>query len=376
LLYPEELMLDTLNAQLRDAVAHGDWRLVAAAALRFENLTAQAERRARGGAAAQPWWPGAAPATDQTFLVTGGAGFIGSHLVRRLLAQGHSVVVVDEFNDYYDPVLKYENIADLLGEARFALYEADFRDLARLRTLMRSHRPTTIVHLGARAGVRPSILDPQLYVTTNVLGTQNMLELARELSVDNFVYASSSSVYGGNTDFPFRESQVVDHPISPYAATKKANEVQASCYSRLYHFPVTGLRFFTVYGPSGRPDMAMRIFIEAMDRGEPVPLFGDGGYERDFTYVDDIVDGILGAISASAGKKDWASPTPRVSVSSSCSSRRSWARSRSPGRSSRSVPPRPSAGSRSWCRRDSWPASLRSSAMSPRPTRTSPSRAP
>ena len=161
------------------------------------------------------------------------------------------------------------------------------------------------MHLAARAGVRPSIVDPQLYVTTNVLGTQNLLELSRQFGVPSFVYASSSSVYGGNTEYPYSETQNVNTPISPYAATKKTNEVQAACYSRLYHFAVSGLRFFTVYGPSGRPDMAVRMFIEKLDRGEPIPMYGDGGSERDFTYIDDIVSGILGVVKAASGQRDW-----------------------------------------------------------------------
>jgi UDP-glucuronate 4-epimerase len=239
------------------------------------------------------------------YLVTGGAGFIGSHVVRKLLAQGHRVVTIDEFNDYYDPVLKWENVADLLRYPQFELHQADIRDHAQLRTLLLTERFDAIIHLAARAGVRPSLVDPGLYVTTNVLGTQNMLELAREFEVTNFVYASSSSVYGGNTDFPFSEVQNVDRPVSPYAATKKANELQAACYSHLYPMAVSGLRFFTVYGPGGRPDMAVRLFIEKLDRGEPIPLYGDGSFERDYTYVDDIVDGVLGVVGAASGRDGW-----------------------------------------------------------------------
>ncbi len=243
--------------------------------------------------------------TRETFLVTGGAGFIGSHLTKRLLEQGQRVIVLDDFNSYYHPFLKYENIRPLLDHAAFELVEGDFRDLDLLERLFLSRRIDQIVHLGARAGVRPSIQDPQLYVTTNVLGTQNLLEMARRFSVRNFVYASSSSVYGGSEQYPFSESQPVDHPVSPYAATKKANELQASCYHRLYGFPVTGLRFFTVYGPGGRPDMAIRKFIECLSEGKPVPLYGDGSFKRDYTYIDDIINGILGAIRASAGQENW-----------------------------------------------------------------------
>ncbi len=298
-------MLDDLRNRVAAAVHASDWPALAREAQRLENLSLDAERRALAEGQATDWWPGAPPAGGESYLVTGGAGFIGSHLVRRLLTQGHRVVVVDEFNDYYDPLFKWDNVADLLGDPRFTLRQADVRDLETLRTVFAAQRFDAVVHLAARAGVRPSIQDPPLYVTANVLGTQNVLELAREFGVANFVYASSSSVYGGNTEFPFGETQNVDHPVSPYAATKKANEVQAACYSRLYHFPTSGLRFFTVYGPGGRPDMALRIFIEKMDRGQPLPLYGDGSFERDFTYVDDIVNGILGVIRASSGKRDW-----------------------------------------------------------------------
>ena len=242
---------------------------------------------------------------SRCYLVTGGAGFIGSHVVRRLLNQGHRVVIIDEFNDYYDPVMKWENVADLLRCPQVELYQADIRDYAQLRALLLTERFDAIIHLAARAGVRPSLVDPGLYVTTNVLGTQNMLDLAREFGVTNFVYASSSSVYGGNTDFPFSEIQNVDRPVSPYAATKKANELQAACYSRLYQLAASGLRFFTVYGPGGRPDMAVRLFIEKLERGEPIPLYGDGSFERDYTYVDDIVDGVLGVVNAAAGRDGW-----------------------------------------------------------------------
>ena len=298
-------MVNDLLGQVSAAVQTRNWQAVMRAAQRLENLALDAERRAFSLQLAAPSWSGTAQVSGACYLVTGGAGFIGSHLVRRLLDQGHAVIAVDEFNDYYDPVLKWENIADILQNPRFALRHIDVRDIETLRTVFATQRIDVIVHLAARAGVRPSIVDPQLYVTSNVLGTQNMLELAREFGVSNFVYASSSSVYGGNTEFPFSETQNVDRPISPYAATKKSNEMQAACYSQLYHFAVSGLRFFTVYGPCGRPDMAIRMFIEKMDRGEPIPMYGDGSFERDFTYVDDIVNGILGVIQAASGQSDW-----------------------------------------------------------------------
>ncbi|MBN2370465.1 MAG: GDP-mannose 4,6-dehydratase [Vicinamibacteria bacterium] len=268
---------------MRSAVVNGNWDTVA-------------ELSASLASARQ-----ASPPSDsrKVFLVTGGAGFIGSHLVRRLLAEGHRVIVFDDFNDYYDPALKYENISDLLGQDAFELFETDVRDDESMRSFLSGRRVDVIVHLAARAGVRSSVVDPALYVTTNVLGTQNLLDLAREHAVACFVYASSSSVYGETSEQPFHESQRIDHPISPYAATKRANEGQAACYSHLYRLPVVGLRFFSVYGPSGRPDMAIRQFIEKLDRGEPITVFGDGSFERDFTYIDDIVSGIFGAIEAS-----------------------------------------------------------------------------
>jgi UDP-glucuronate 4-epimerase len=242
--------------------------------------------------------------TGDRVLVTGGAGFIGSHLARRLLADGLAVTAVDDFNDYYDPALKWENVADLLEHPGFEIVEADLRDIDGLRAAVEPHLPHRIVHLAARAGVRPSLRDPQLYITVNVLGTQNVLDLAREWGVRHMVYASSSSVYGGSTEVVFRETQSVDAPISPYAASKKANELQATCYNRLYRLPVTGLRFFTVYGPGGRPDMAIRMFMERMDRGEPVPMFGDGSFDRDYTYIDDIVDGVRKALDAGVDRPD------------------------------------------------------------------------
>lgn len=293
----EERTTAALLAEERAALRDEDWSAIERVALQQQNVAYRRLRLAR--TTPTP------PITGETFLVTGGAGFIGSHLCRRLLDQGYRVIVLDDFNDYYDPFLKYENIRPLLDHPAFDLFEGDFRDLETMERIFAVYSIDQIVHLGARAGVRPSIQDPQLYVTTNVLGTQNLLEMARRFSVRNFVYASSSSVYGGSKQFPFSESQPVDDPVSPYAATKKANEVQASCYHRLYGFPVTGLRFFTVYGPGGRPDMAIRKFIERLSQGKPVPVYGDGAFERDYTYIDDIVDGIFGAIRASAGREGW-----------------------------------------------------------------------
>lgn len=294
-------MFEELSERAEREIRSRNWADLGTTALQMKQHALSREQACVRQAVAMP----TKRSRSDCYLVTGGAGFIGSHVARRLLEQGHRVVTIDEFNDYYDPVMKWEAVADLLRWQQFELYQADIRDHAQLRALLATERFDAIIHLAARAGVRPSIVDPGLYVTTNVLGTQNMLELARELGVTNFVYASSSSVYGGNTDFPFSETQNVDRPVSPYAATKKANELQAACYSRLYPLATSGLRFFTVYGPGGRPDMAVRLFIEKLSRGEPIPLYGDGNFERDYTYVDDIVDGVLGVLSAASVSNGW-----------------------------------------------------------------------
>ncbi|MBX7083083.1 MAG: GDP-mannose 4,6-dehydratase [Nannocystaceae bacterium] len=234
---------------------------------------------------------------DETFLVTGGAGFIGSHLVDRLLAGGARVVVVDDFNDYYAPALKRDNVRAHLQHPRYSLVEADIRDGARMAALVREHAPRTIVHLAARAGVRPSLTDPFLYESTNGVGTLNLLEAARHGGVAKFVFASSSSVYGLNTKVPFAETDALLRPASPYGATKLANEAMCHAYSHLYGLPIVSLRFFTVYGPRQRPDLAIRKFAEAMLRGETIPLYGDGSTSRDYTFVDDIITGVTGAIA-------------------------------------------------------------------------------
>jgi UDP-glucuronate 4-epimerase len=290
-------MLQEMIGRLEREVTENDWVQLHASAQRLKREVLSRDQAPFANL----------PVLDaaRSYLVTGGAGFIGSHVARRLLELGNSVVALDEFNDYYDPALKWENVADLLASDRFELYQLDIRDATALRAGIQSRRFDAIIHLAARAGVRPSITDPGLYVTTNVLGTQNMLDFARDSGASTFVYASSSSVYGGSIDFPFSETQNVDAPISPYAATKKANELQAACYSRLYGLSVSGLRFFTVYGPAGRPDMAVRLFIEKLARGEPVPLYGDGSFERDYTYIDDIVEGVIGAVNAGYGKAGW-----------------------------------------------------------------------
>jgi len=233
-----------------------------------------------------------------TLLVTGAAGFIGSQVARALLDRGEQVVGIDNLNDYYDPALKrarLELISSAHGNA-FTFEQVDFGDDVALKAFAEPHSFNRIVHLGAQAGVRYSLVNPQAYVRSNLMGQINMLELARHRQVEHFVYASSSSVYGGNDALPFRVEDRVDHPISLYAATKKADELMSESYSHLYRSPMTGLRFFTCYGPWGRPDMAMWIFARALYEGRPLDIFNGGDMRRDFTYIDDIVRGVLACI--------------------------------------------------------------------------------
>jgi UDP-glucuronate 4-epimerase len=230
-------------------------------------------------------------------IVTGAAGFIGSNLVDRLLAEGNEVTGVDNFDEFYARAIKQRNLAEALRRPNFRLAELDIRDASAVERLVREVEPEVIVHLAARAGVRPSIEDPALYSAVNVVGTVHWLESACRLANrPRFVYASSSSVYGDRPTAPFRETDPVDHPVSPYAATKKACELLAYTFHHLYALPVTGLRFFTAYGPRNRPDLAIAKFASLIERGEPVPMFGDGRTRRDYTFVADIVDGIVRAI--------------------------------------------------------------------------------
>jgi len=238
-----------------------------------------------------------------TILVTGGAGFIGSHLTERLLADGCEVVCLDNFNDYYDPAIKKANIRTALANANCTLVEGDILDAGLLGSLFAAHDFKLIVHLAARAGVRPSLADPILYEQVNCEGTLNLLERARRGDVDNFVFGSSSSVYGINSKVPFSEADPINQPISPYAATKRAGELLCYTYHHLYGLPVTCLRFFTVYGPRQRPDMAIHKFTKLIDAGEEITLFGDGKSRRDYTYVDDILDGVTRAMDKPAGYK-------------------------------------------------------------------------
>lgn len=238
-----------------------------------------------------------------TVIVTGAAGFIGSHLCERLVARGDQVVGVDSFDTFYDPAIKRRNLSALAGNPAFRLVEADLRDAARLVSEVAEaggEGASALVHLAARAGVRPSIQDPLLYSQVNLDGTTSTLELARQLGVGGFVFGSSSSVYGNSPDVPFSESDPVDRPISPYAATKRAGELLCHTYSHLYGMAVVCLRFFTVYGPRQRPDLAIHKFARLMAAGEPIPVFGDGATRRDYTYVDDIVQGIEGALAFAA----------------------------------------------------------------------------
>lgn len=226
-------------------------------------------------------------------LITGAAGFIGSHLTDALLARGDAVAGMDCFNDYYDPAIKRSNLKNAMTSDRFRLYEDDICDEARVRTIFETEKPDVVVHLAARAGVRPSLQDPNLYHRVNVIGSQHILDACRDYKPSHLVFASSSSVYGGSTEVPFREDNPVMKPISPYAATKRMNELQAHVYSHVYGVHVTMLRFFTVYGPRQRPDMAIHKFTRAILEGKTLPKFGDGTTRRDYTYIEDIIDGLL-----------------------------------------------------------------------------------
>lgn len=234
-------------------------------------------------------------------LVTGGAGFIGSHLTRRLLGRGDRITVLDDFNDFYDPARKRRNIADFLGREDYRLVEGDLRDAALVDRLYAEGRFDAVVHLAARAGVRPSLKEPILYEDVNCIGTLRLLEAARRHGPKIFIFGSSSSVYGINEKVPFSEDDEVNQPISPYATTKRAGELLCFNYHHLYGFKTACLRFFTVYGPAQRPEMAIHKFTDLLARGETIPLYGDGSTRRDYTYIDDIVDGIVAALDLAPG---------------------------------------------------------------------------
>ena len=250
------------------------------------------------------------------FLVTGAAGFIGHAVCSKLLAAGDSVIGVDILTDYYDVALKQARLARLTRHREFADFRTDICDLPAMQAVFDEHQPERIVHLAAQAGVRHSLTHPASYVQANLVGFSNILELARNNACEHLVFASTSSVYGANTGVPFSEDQNTDHPLTLYAATKKANEVMAHSYAHLFRLPCTGLRFFTVYGPWGRPDMALFKFTRNIIRGEPIELFNHGNHTRDFTYVDDIAEGVIRAARRAAQPDpefDTATPSPKHS---------------------------------------------------------------
>jgi len=234
-------------------------------------------------------------------LVTGGAGFIGSHLVDRLLGRGDDVLCIDDFNNSYDPAIKRQNIDNHLTSRNFTLIEADIRDFDAMERVFKGHKISKVVHLAARVGVRQSVDDPLPYERTNILGTLTLLELSRRYEIEHFVFASSSSVYGAQTRVPFTEDMCIDRTVSPYAATKYAGELMCRTYHHLHGFPVTCLRFFTAYGPRQRPEMAIHKFTRLIFEGKPIPLFGDGSTRRDYTYVDDIIQGVVAAVDRAIG---------------------------------------------------------------------------
>ena len=244
-------------------------------------------------------------------LVTGAAGFIGSALSIRLLDRGDEVIGIDNLNDYYDPKLKEARMARHLNHSNFTHVNINLEDREGIKKLFEKEKPQGVVNLAAQAGVRYSIENPLAYVDTNLVGFAHILEGCRHNNVEHFVYASSSSVYGSNTSMPFSIHDNVDHPLSLYAATKKANELMAHTYSNLYNLPTTGLRFFTVYGPWGRPDMALFKFTKAMLEGESIPVFNYGKHRRDFTYIDDIVEGVIRVLDRPASSNpDWDGANP------------------------------------------------------------------
>ena len=249
-------------------------------------------------------------------LVTGAAGFIGYHTSERLLARGDEVVGLDNVNDYYDPTLKEARLARLASKPGFRLFRMELADRDAVERLFREERFDRVINLAAQAGVRYSITNPHAYIDSNVVGFINILEGCRHHGVQHLTYASSSSVYGANTAMPFSVHQNVDHPVSLYAATKKANELMAHTYSHLYGLPTTGLRFFTVYGPWGRPDMAMFLFTKAILEGKPIDVFNHGQMQRDFTYIDDIVEGVIRTSDHTAEPNpDWDSDAPDAATS-------------------------------------------------------------
>jgi UDP-glucuronate 4-epimerase len=250
-------------------------------------------------------------------LLTGAAGFVGLHVAQALLARGDTVLGLDNLNDYYDPALKAARLALLEGQHGFSFQKVDLADAVALRKAFDGFRPDRVLNLAAQAGVRYSIENPRAYLDSNLLGFGNVLECCREFAVEHLVYASSSSVYGANTKVPFAVTDTTDHPVSLYAATKKANEAMAHAYSHLFRIPATGLRFFTVYGPWGRPDMAYFSFTKAMFEDQEIAVFNDGDMERDFTYIDDIVSGVVKTLDQPPqGDPAWTGNPPELGRSS------------------------------------------------------------
>ena len=256
-----------------------------------------------------------------TILVTGNAGFIGASLSKKLIYKGFRVIGVDNLNNYYSVSLKKDRLKKIMkykknNKGEYKGFAFSLENIKKLEKLFAEYRPKVVVNLAAQAGVRYSLIDPHQYVQSNLVGFHNVMFLSKKYDVKNFIYASSSSVYGGNTNMPFNESQSVDHPVSFYAATKKCNEIMAHSYSHIYDLPTTGLRFFTVYGPWGRPDMAPMIFTKAILSGDKINIFNNGEMMRDFTYIDDVVDGIVGCIYKSAESSesfDRNKPDPSIS---------------------------------------------------------------
>ena len=254
---------------------------------------------------------------NRTYLVTGGAGFIGSSLADFLLKKDYKVVVIDNFCNFYDPSIKRNNVKDNLDNPNYKLYEIDLRCKSDVEKVFREKKIDVVIHLAAMAGVRPSIENPILYQEVNCIGTQNLLEVMKEYGVKNLVMASSSSVYGNNKKVPFKETDIVDYAISPYAATKKSNEVMTHVYHKLFNMNVIMLRFFTVYGPWGRPDMSPFIFMDAILRGHTINIYNNGDMIRDFTYIDDIVEAITRAIDhVPSCNLNWNSESPDPGSSS------------------------------------------------------------
>ena len=249
-------------------------------------------------------------------LITGTAGFIGNNLSQRLLARGDEVIGIDNVNDYYDPSLKEARLALVKDNPAFTEMRIDIEDRAAMEETFRKHKPRRVINLAAQAGVRYSLENPHAYIDSNIVGFTNILEGCRHHDVEHLVYASSSSVYGSNTNMPFSVHHNVDHPVSLYAASKKANELMAHTYSHLYQLPTTGLRFFTVYGPWGRPDMALFLFTKNILAGKPIDVFNYGNHKRDFTYIDDIVEGVIRTLdNVAEPNPDWNSDAPDSATS-------------------------------------------------------------